>query len=69
MLVLSRRKGESIVIGNAVLTLLDTGRGRVRIGIEAPPDLAVMRGELVHAAIPHVTDPEAVSSSVTTKPR
>ena len=69
MLVLSRRKGESIVIGNAVLTLLDTGRGRVRIGIEAPPDLAVMRGELVHTTAAHVADPEVVPGSVTTKPR
>ena len=36
MLVLSRRKGEQIIIGDSVLTLLDAGRGRVRIGIEAP---------------------------------
>jgi carbon storage regulator CsrA len=46
MLVLSRRKGEQIIIGDSVLTLLDTSRGRVRIGIEAPDDVSVVCAEL-----------------------
>lgn len=49
MLVLSRKVGERIVVGNGreiVLTVVDIDRGKVRIGIEAPPDVLVLREEL-----------------------
>ena len=40
MLVLSRKKQESIVIdGHTTITILDCGRGGIRIGITAPADV------------------------------
>jgi len=50
MLVLSRRKGEEIVIGGAIcLTILDVRRGTVRVGVEAPPEIPVHRREVQEA--------------------
>jgi carbon storage regulator len=47
MLVISRKVGESIVIGDSiVVTVVQTQRGRVRLGVEAPPDVLVLRQEL-----------------------
>ncbi len=48
MLVLSRKPGESIRIsGEIVVTVLGMQGNRVRIGIEAPSQIAVCRTELV----------------------
>lgn len=48
MLVLSRKVGEKILIGeNIVVTLVEIDRGKVRVGIEAPKDVPVWRDELV----------------------
>ena len=48
MLVLSRKVGERIVLpqSDIVLTVLDIRGGQVRLGISAPPDVAVYREEL-----------------------
>ncbi len=47
MLVLSRREGESIVIGNdIVVTVLEVRGGQVRIGVSAPRSLQVHREEI-----------------------
>ena len=47
MLVLTRKKSETIRIGeNIVVTVVQTGHGRVKLGIEAPADVRVLRGEL-----------------------
>ena len=47
MLVLSRKQKQQIRIGdNVVVTLLQIKGGSVRIGIEAPREVIVMRGEL-----------------------
>jgi len=47
MLVLTRRSGESIIIGNGIkLTVVNVGPGRVKIGIEAPPSVRVDRAEI-----------------------
>jgi carbon storage regulator len=48
MLVLSRRDGEQILVGdNVVIKVLAIGNGRVRVGIEAPRDIQVRRSELL----------------------
>ena len=49
MLVLSRKVGETIDIGNGLVTLCIAGihGNKVRIGIEAPRELAVHRSEIV----------------------
>ncbi len=47
MLVLSRKKGEALKIGNdIIITILETGDGRVKVGIDAPPEVRVLRAEL-----------------------
>jgi carbon storage regulator len=47
MLVVSRRIGESVVIGGSVSVLLvEMDRGKVRLGIHAPRDVPVDRAEV-----------------------
>lgn len=47
MLVLSRKVGERILIGDQVtVTVVRIAGGGVRLGIEAPADMAVIREEL-----------------------
>jgi len=48
MLVLSRKLGEKIVIGdNISITVVDIDRGKIRLGIEAPRDVPIARQELL----------------------
>lgn len=48
MLVLSRKVGEKIYIGeNIAVTVVEVDRGKVRIGIEAPRDVPIRREELL----------------------
>jgi carbon storage regulator len=52
MLVLSRRKGESVMLGDHIeIQILQSSGGQVRIGIRAPKDLAVLRGELYNSLL------------------
>ena len=47
MLVLSRREGERIRIGDSItVTVVRCAGDKVRVGIEAPPDMLILRGEL-----------------------
>lgn len=51
MLVLSRKKDEKIIIGDSITLMVVEIRGdKVRLGIEAPKEVAVHREE-VHEAI------------------
>ena len=67
MLVLTRKQGESIIIGDGIkLTIVSVGPGRVKIGIVAPPNVRVDREE-IHARIQqeHAVDVlSAVSTDV-----
>lgn len=48
MLVLSRKKNERILIGNDIVVTINRIRGSVvSIGVEAPKETRVVRGELV----------------------
>jgi carbon storage regulator len=50
MLVLSRKLGEKIVIGeNICITVVDIDRGKIRLGIEAPRNVPIFRQELLPA--------------------
>ena len=50
MLVLSRKKDEKIVIGdNIEITVVDVKGDTVKIGIAAPPEIKIYRGELLDA--------------------
>jgi len=52
MLVLSRKPGESVNIGDEVrITVLSISGKQVRIGIEAPSDIAVHREEIYHKIV------------------
>ena len=47
MLVLSRKQGERLVVGDDItITVTKCGRNRVVLGIDAPKDVAIKRGEL-----------------------
>lgn len=47
MLVLSRKSGEQLRIGDDItITVLEIKKGRMRIGIEAPRERRVLRAEL-----------------------
>jgi len=47
MLVLSRKVGEKLVIGNNITIVVNRVAGnRVTIGIDAPDDVRIIRGEL-----------------------
>ncbi len=62
MLVLSRRKDESIKIGDDIeITIVSLSKGRVRIGIDAPPELAVHRKEVYDAIQEVVSQPGPIT--------
>lgn len=47
MLILSRRAGESITIGNDIkVKVVSVGSNQVRLGIEAPREVRVLREEI-----------------------
>ncbi len=48
MLVLARKLNESIVIGdNIIIKVIAIEKGVVKIGIEAPSDITILRSELI----------------------
>jgi carbon storage regulator len=50
MLVLSRQRDESIIIGdNIVITVVDVRGDKVRLGIDAPREVSVHRREIYEA--------------------
>jgi carbon storage regulator len=70
MLVIRRRAGQSVLIGEGVeIEILDAGPGKVKLGITAPREILVLRKEIRFAreenlmAAQGVT-PEAVQSFV-----
>lgn len=47
MLVLTRKKNEVIQIGQQIVVkVISTGRGKVKLGIDAPANVRVLRAEL-----------------------
>lgn len=50
MLVLQRRKGESLQLGNDIkITIVETGTDTVKLAIDAPRDIKILRSELLEA--------------------
>jgi carbon storage regulator len=49
MLVLTRKRGEKVLIGdNITVTVTEICADRIRIGIDAPRDIDIVRDELVN---------------------
>lgn len=47
MLILNRKAGESIIIGEDIeITILEIEDGRIKIGIDAPRDINILRKEI-----------------------
>ena len=47
MLVLSRKVGEKILIGDSIsVTIVRVAQGIVRVGVEAPRDMPIVREEI-----------------------
>ena len=47
MLVLSRKNGECVRIGESIeVKILETGGGKVKFGFTAPPDVSIRRNEI-----------------------
>lgn len=60
MLVLSRKKNESIMIGdNVVITVIEIRGDKVRLGIDAPGTVPVHRKEVFEALIRHDREKKA----------
>jgi len=54
MLILTRRAGESIVVGDEVtITVLEMRGGQVKLGIDAPKEVAVHREEIYQRIAGH----------------
>ena len=50
MLVFTRKKGESLIIGNEIeVAILNIGSGNVKVGITAPRHISVHRQEVYEA--------------------
>lgn len=48
MLILTRKKGESIIInGNIEIQVIGIEEGKVKIGIEAPKEIEIYRSEVL----------------------
>lgn len=61
MLVLTRKPGQRILFSNGVvITVCQTKSGSVRLGIEAPKDVKILRDELQEAGL--CTTPSASST-------
>ena len=53
MLILTRKSGQTIVIGGGIqVKVLEIRGNRVRIGIDAPADVHIVRAELPNVAQP-----------------
>jgi carbon storage regulator len=53
MLVVTRKPDERIVIADSiVVTVIQVERGKVRLGIEAPPQVHILRHEIQGQAVP-----------------
>jgi len=61
MLVLSRKSGERILIGdNVVINIVRIGPNTVKIGIDAPKSVSIVREELVETIA--VDSPEVIKT-------
>ncbi len=66
MLILTRRTGEKLVIGdNVVVTVLGVKGNQIRIGIDAPREVQVHREEIYQRILKERADANATKLSLT----
>lgn len=64
MLVLSRKVDDTVIIGdNIKIQVMQVKGNRIRIGIEAPDDVKILRGELAPYGVTSERDTESESPS------
>ncbi len=67
MLIVTRRKGQRIVLGNDIeIVITDISRSGVKIGIVAPSSLTILRGEVKDAV--EQANRESLESSFSVPP-
>ena len=65
MLILQRRKGQSLSINNnIILTIADTGADWVKLAIDAPREIPVLRTELMEIAAENQEASRTISKEV-----
>lgn len=70
MLVLRRKVGESIVLAGVInISVLAVEGERVKIGISAPPDVTIVREELLRATNTTNTSPDMQEQTTPAQPR
>ncbi len=63
MLVLSRKAGDEIIIGDDIRVVVSQiSGGRVSIGIQAPRDIHIVRGELPRSTFVEQTEEDSLVS-------
>ena len=68
MLVLTRKLGEKILIGDDItITVVDIGKSRVKVGIKAPAGHSILRSELVSEPEPAASQDDAEAGVVRTE--
>ncbi len=68
MLILHRKKGQSLVIDDKVtLTIVEVGSDGVKLAIDAPRDISILRSELKEAAVENQEAAKAVSKDMLDK--
>ena len=68
MLILQRRKGQSLSINeNITLTIVDTGADWVKLAIDAPKEIPLLRTELREVAVENQKASKTVSLQVIDK--
>jgi carbon storage regulator CsrA len=56
-LLISRGRGESVFIGEALMTVYGVKQSQVKLGFQAPKDVRILRAEVVDAG-PNLLPPE-----------
>lgn len=65
MLVLRRKVGESIILDGVIsISVLAVEGERVKIGINAPPDVSIVREELLRVLTSDTPNPKLGTSTV-----
>ncbi len=65
MLVIRRRAGESVLIGEAIeIQVVEITPGRVKLGISAPPEVLILRKEIRLAAQQNLAAAKGLTSGL-----